>query len=526
MQAKDLLQVPSLKDAVLVAGKKGLHKEVNSINVLEAPDIAKWVEPGTVLLTSFFALSNFNSEELEQFFTEIEQAGVVAIVLKINRLIKETPDIISHLCNEHAIPLLVIEKYVRYVDIIMDVLLPIINHKASLLDRYYKTSTELAMVRMGQYSPHDVLQLFSEMLGFDLTLQNIPNRDTLTTFDKVPVESVVESKTLENDNFKGFVYRLETCSTQKKDERVKRIVVPVPLALHEGCELIVHGADVMTEEMLIMLNSMMRYLQIEILNLRNVDNMMYVNKNNLVSELLTNVSLTRRNLESILRALNLGYTNRYQVVQITLIPSNEHYASKSLELGSDNECMRIANKIEGCCRHTAYNITSNRLGIIINLDEGEAPLSSRALKDLLEDVDVQYVAGISEVGENVDIHELMQQTQKIKDIQKVFERYNSPLTYNELGVFKLLHDAESYDQILEYIPEKFKKLHAENSTLFETLLAYVQNGMNIQRTAEKLFVHPKTVSYRLDKIREGTDIDTGDTDDILQLLFAAKVLEK
>ena len=45
------------------------------------------------------------------------------------------------------------------------------------------------------------------------------------------------------------------------------------------------------------------------------------------------------------------------------------------------------------------------------------------------------------------------------------------------------------------------------SELTRTVEAYLANDCNLQRTAAGMFVHPKTVRYRLDKVQEMVGLD-------------------
>jgi hypothetical protein len=79
--------------------------------------------------------------------------------------------------------------------------------------------------------------------------------------------------------------------------------------------------------------------------------------------------------------------------------------------------------------------------------------------------------------------------------------------YQNLGVEKLLlafHESEEieefYNQILQPILDFDKK--NKNSALLETLIIYMDNKKNMQKTAKILFLHENTIRYRLSKAQE------------------------
>ena len=57
-----------------------------------------------------------------------------------------------------------------------------------------------------------------------------------------------------------------------------------------------------------------------------------------------------------------------------------------------------------------------------------------------------------------------------------------------------------------YIPETLKKLYLyddeHKGELITTLQMYLRNNQSIKKTADAMFVHYRTISYRLEKIKQ------------------------
>jgi purine catabolism regulator len=69
-----------------------------------------------------------------------------------------------------------------------------------------------------------------------------------------------------------------------------------------------------------------------------------------------------------------------------------------------------------------------------------------------------------------------------------------------------------------------KLLEQDNKqVLLETLEAYYQNGGNLSQTAETLFIHRNTLSYRLDRIREICNLDLNHPDTSLAMQIALRL---
>ena len=68
-----------------------------------------------------------------------------------------------------------------------------------------------------------------------------------------------------------------------------------------------------------------------------------------------------------------------------------------------------------------------------------------------------------------------------------------------------------------------RRLRAEQPDLFRTIATLCGNGMNYAAAAEALFLHPKTVRYRAERVRELYGLDTRTSDDFIQVVLADKI---
>jgi DNA-binding PucR family transcriptional regulator len=59
--------------------------------------------------------------------------------------------------------------------------------------------------------------------------------------------------------------------------------------------------------------------------------------------------------------------------------------------------------------------------------------------------------------------------------------------------------------------------------LYSTLSVYLENNGNITVTAEKLFIHPNTLRYRINKIEKLLKTDLSNFESIVELSIAYKI---
>jgi DNA-binding PucR family transcriptional regulator len=106
-----------------------------------------------------------------------------------------------------------------------------------------------------------------------------------------------------------------------------------------------------------------------------------------------------------------------------------------------------------------------------------------------------------------------------------FKRWSQVVAVPELGLTGLLA-AVSDERLVDYSRRHLGPLiehdRARKGALVATLRAYLETGEQ-QHAAQRLRVHPNTLRYRLDRIREITGLDLEDPETRLNLSVALRV---
>ena len=94
----------------------------------------------------------------------------------------------------------------------------------------------------------------------------------------------------------------------------------------------------------------------------------------------------------------------------------------------------------------------------------------------------------------------------------------------DLGIYRLLLQVKRPEELIDFMQSVLRPLYEydgrRDTTLVETLRAFLGCGFSAAATAEALFVHPNTVSYRLRRIEELLAINSHDPEALLQIQFA------
>ena len=127
-----------------------------------------------------------------------------------------------------------------------------------------------------------------------------------------------------------------------------------------------------------------------------------------------------------------------------------------------------------------------------------------------------------------ELHHGLQEALRTYDmIDVVNESSDKVLSYEELGIFRVLFELNDSRVFDDYVKKVFSPLweydKKNNSSLFQTLECYFDNEADIKRTAEALFIHMNTLRYRLNQIEMIMNRDLKNIYDITEIETAFKV---
>ena len=117
--------------------------------------------------------------------------------------------------------------------------------------------------------------------------------------------------------------------------------------------------------------------------------------------------------------------------------------------------------------------------------------------------------GVSTVVDNIkDLARAYKEAQVALDVGKVFETEKNIISYENLGIGRLIYQLPT-TMCEMFLQEVFKKgsLDSLDRETLMTIQCFFENNLNVSETSRKLFVHRNTLVYRLEKIRKLTGLD-------------------
>lgn len=111
---REILALPSLAGAEVVAGHAGLDRPVRWVHVSELLDIARLLDGGEFLLTTGLKLVEITPEEQADFVRSLAGVGAAGLGLELVRWLREPPPAVVQASDETGLPLVVWRHEVKY----------------------------------------------------------------------------------------------------------------------------------------------------------------------------------------------------------------------------------------------------------------------------------------------------------------------------------------------------------------------------------------------------------------------------
>jgi len=541
---KDLLMEEEMNGARLISGEEGLDNEIKGVTIIEAPDIVKWINGGEVLLTGLYAFRSCSMEDFKNYIDELVKKKISALILKRGKPVEGAEDKVEYLIQfsrKHTIPILEVPFEISFRDVMSRLMERLFNEEVTRL-KYFKTT----------HDNFSALVLGSESIGvaIDQILDVLAKliRNPVAAFNRQldcigASEGAERSLEIQKDaqSYEPGIYSNYEYLRQQIDNR-QQYIVKVKLNLRERLYLVIteeeDSFDVMDA---IATESAIWALQFELVRQYSVTELEKKFQNDImhkidsISELQKNTSLLGVPINGSFRVIVFGLKGedrdkrdfKSKISDTNLL--SDAIACQIINVKIYNDLDRIVVVKEVNKEQTQEEYRQEIREIV---DKVQAYVSR-------QDKELQVKAGVGKVVEGVinlpDSFKEANEAFTFVDIAgEISEDGNSQVTlFSDLGIFKLLCQLDNPELLLEYVPEGLQKLYnykkPQRDDLLITLKTYLDRNLNLSKTAQDLFVHYKTASYRIEKIAKITGVDFDNANEVLAFrigLVVYKMIEK
>lgn len=546
---KDLLMEEEMNGARLISGEEGLDNEIKGVTIIEAPDIVKWINGGEVLLTGLYAFRSCSMEDFKNYIDELVKKKISALILKRGKPVEGAEDKVEYLIQfsrKHTIPILEMPFEISFRDVMSRLMERLFNEEVTRL-KYFKTT----------HDNFSALVLGSESIGvaIDQILDVLAKliRNPVAAFNRQldcigASEGAERSLEIQKDaqSYEPGIYSNYEYLRQQIDNR-QQYIVKVKLNLRERLYLVIteeeDSFDVMDA---IATESAIWALQFELVRQYSVTELEKKFQNDIMHNILNGKIDSISELQKNTSLLGVPINGSFRVIVFGLKGEDRDKRDFKSKISDTNllsdaiACQMINVKI--------YN-DLDRIVVVKEVNKEQTQEEYRQeIREIVDkvqayvsrqDKELQVKAGVGKVVEGVinlpDSFKEANEAFTFVDIAgEISEDGNSQVTlFSDLGIFKLLCQLDNPELLLEYVPEGLQKLYnykkPQRDDLLITLKTYLDRNLNLSKTAQDLFVHYKTASYRIEKIAKITGVDFDNANEVLAFrigLVVYKMIEK
>ena len=524
-------QFPKMK---LLCGEKGLDLEVKGIRIIEIEDMERYLTGGEILITSFQVYLSCNDREVEQHFEDLVKSDISGFIVKKRKEYDPTGRRLSLLekhCKKYEIPLVEISEDSYYWGIIRYVIMQVFD-KATARLKYFKIThdsfnTFILKNNGSSNTASDIIKFLSIMIENPVVLYygNL-NCMVSTNSDN--------SKLILSDEIQPYKPNIITkfqYMKQMKGSCVQYVVKFVILSEVEIYITITEENRELTELDYMAIENAIINLQYGFLSEFAQDEVKKKYQRDIIHNILNGL-LSSKEMTEAAAQLGMKESDTYRVVDF-------HTITKNVQRKYTKEQLHEVGVIEGELKHLLPDAliyrNMDQIVMIQQVDSEQTELEYQKEMEEVEDViqrsifyrkkDTDFQIGIGKSVKGYQrlkesYHEASQAIKYIEIVRLVTgDKNKSVVHYSNLGFFQIFGEIDDMTKLERYIPETLKKLYEyddeHKGELIPTLQMFLSNNQSIRKTAGAMFVHYRTISYRMEKIKEITGINFDNANEVL-----------
>lgn len=521
MKVRDVLELEPMSEASVLAGAAGLEREVTGVNIIEVPDVERWLKGGEFLFTAGYAWRE-TPEALSELLCDLDRVGVSGVGVKLGPYLPSIPREVVEVANDRSLPLIRIPPTLAYMDVIDPIYRQLAARRLWILERTSDIHDVLTSLGLDDQSIESVAgelaqQLHGSVYVFDDVDDSVVVAESSGETHRMPGESVhpdvraVALKTPSRLNDRrptvvsvGGAHGLAASLVVGRRQR-GRVVV-----LHDGGELaefaersVHHVAELI---------SFLLMKRMAVIEGRREAGQLFLHS-------LMSDSLSRE--EASERALTVGLhlSSPHVVLVVGAVRARE----------SDVEALSIAAERALADRpHVVGAMPDGKqLFALVEVSAGEEAWLVAAAGRLEASSaaggvpDVVIGSGSALPGLEGVRRSRSEATIAFNTTRRLGGRAGL-VRFEDLGVERLLAQIPRSPLIAEYVERTLGPI-LQDAQLMRTLEAFLEHGGNKVAAAAAVPLHRSSLMYRLDKISKLLGVDLDEPERFLELWLAVRL---
>ncbi|MCM3651905.1 PucR family transcriptional regulator [Metabacillus litoralis] len=541
MKMNELLQIPIFTNAKLVAGKNGVGRSVQTVNIIDTPDIIHFLKPNELLVTTAYFIRD-NPTEMVKLVKYMAKNDCSGLGIKTRRFIQTIPSEVINIANEENLPLIELPIEHSLGKIVNESLSHILKKRAKELQFAINTQREFTkLVHKGEKLPK-IIDHLSTILEKPILLIDHLNNVLVKThhFHSNEMKKLLENIVKDLEENHTLMKHQPHCFSIYNPTSLKGKLVhffSIDTYFKKSYLIIIGFGFPIDEHTLLSVEQVANVISFDLLKQHALSEKNLHFKNNFFTALLDGdipeVEIVKRG-----ERYGLNQNHLYNVIACKIDEKNENqvqsftfYNSFQEEIFKFTIYEQLKAKFSKRLIDISIFIMKDVFVLLISVDKEKkqtdfqlTKLIRSIQKELHEQLNLSISFGVSSNFRNIrSIKKGYQQALEAIETGYQLRKNKFIQTYHTKDIAELLQMiplnilTEFYESTLKELAYTTNK---DLLVLVQTISVFIENHCQIAETAKQLFVHRNTVIYRLEKCEELLTISFKDADETLRLRIA------
>jgi purine catabolism regulator len=493
----EALQLPELKQTKLVAGFEGIEREIKWMTILEIIEDISRIQEGEFLITTGYGL-NKREEDGEKIIVKLAKRKLSAVAIHKGFYLHDIPKKMIEAADAHRLPLIEIPKSMNFSFITKVILEKVVNSQMKLISYSQHIHEELTSLVLQNYGMSTITRKLANMTGSHIEIFN-EFGETINMYPK-------------SSNNKSIVQNGENDMVNNK--------FSYPILVDEKLYgfLFAKKADPFSQYEQLAIQQATTIFAIEFLKLKIVDDTKLYLQGDFLDDLIGKGYVNEQ--AAIERGHQLGYDLAKQNT-VMLIQTNRleevTQITKNVAKIRNQSCMLRQKPDRLVVLHVSDHGSNINDGITVMCNEVIKQYKSAVPND-------NILIGI---GNPVHGVEAITESARQSHYSLLFSKYmkTEHVRYDDLGPYRLFIQLKENGSDLKafYMPMIGPLIEYDQnrqSQLMKTFEAYIENNLKLKNTADALYIHRHTLTYRLNQMNKKTGKNVHNAGERMELHLA------
>ena len=520
MKIQDVLKDKRFSEFSLLAGLSGVGNAISTVTVIDTPDGAKWLSGGEFVITTAYMLKD-DEEALLRFIRTLKARKASALGIKQGRYIENIPDSALALSDDLGLPLLLIPQKFPYADIINPILSELVNQQTNRLIQANLIHTKFTELAVSDASIPDILSAFMSIVGvptafFDFETAQIWYSDSESSLAQhLKTERILSHRDIDrarydlhlianqNRRFGVLVFEKGVLEREMEEDGGTALI----RERDPGFKIALENAatNIILREQTIISNRQVaeRY------------------KGLLIQDILIHNIKSETEIHNRAEIFGWDFHDGGIVLEVDINNIKQRFkrnfsnnTSKMLEEMSTEIFDISIREILRFYPNAHYVKLSDIIIFVLSIRPKErkqmekqiAEAFSRIQKSI-ENIPFTISFGIGRYYENIEqIYLSYQEAREVIRLSYMFSWFNRILYYEKMDLFRIFLPILDNQEALEACRNCLQPLldydRKNGKNMLETLQVVSECDWNLKLAAERMFLHPNSVKYRMEQIEK------------------------